>query len=646
MYQRRASPVQSKTRRGHSRDATCDRRPSNTELAISNKSSFASNRATRVTTIDRPSTPVEFTRENNEGTESDGEPVSPSYHRALAYDALTRNSRTLVDSNQRKRGIDPKQSQTYPPISHLASTSPDPMIKINRRSRAEAREMYEKSRWQPQRPAYVLPSHNPEKSSSNDTSLSRPDRKRTQSTPPEQRGRPKTRHGPTIKSGNKQAVSSTDLYGTHIRQRDEKSNIRGETPKDAYSLTSQMLNQMLHSDVHSSHTTERWVAQTQQNTHYANQNTESMRESSAHSTSRHTSQSNSRASSTSSTASRGRRMARTRPSSPSAHSQSSCSSSSVASSSRRSRDVSPSRGAWRSDNPQQERPSFRERARHHFSQNLHLNLRRAGIEPQSSFTVHSVVKTSREYVPMPKKAATPSPSESPLETLTTPIASWSPLETAKPFAMQWRNSVLGLSDNQDGSVVGKVEVADNVKLSNRTYRPEDCSTTLEERARRHQKWSHEEMPKGLDAPQTHAKNDRDSISDKSLFLGDKKLPSSASESFFASEWSRLQAQEILTPMRLLNPFQAEPFDAVDAQDASSRSSSLVYEASVVAAASDDRGSLPSRSREGSCDSLVIAEGLTESPEQMGSVMLVPISIIAAPSHRPALKRKHGIEALR
>ncbi|KAK6953959.1 hypothetical protein Daesc_003921 [Daldinia eschscholtzii] len=645
MYQRRASPVQSETRRDHSRHATCDRRPSNTELAISNKSSFASNRATRVTTIDRPSTPVGFPRENNEGTESDGEPVSPSYHRALAYEALTRNSRTLVDSSQRKRGIDPRQSQTYPLISHPASASPDPMIRISRRSRAEAREIYERFRWQPQRPAYVLSSRNPEKSDSNDTSLLRSDRHRTQSTPPEQPGRPKTRHGPTIRNGKKHAASSTDLYGTHIKQRDEKSNIRGETPKDAYSLTSQMLNQMVHNDVHSSHTTERWVAQTQQNAYCGNQNTESMRDFSSHSTSRYTSQSNSRTSSTSSRVSRGRRMARTRPSSPSTHSQSSCSSSSVASSSRRSRDVSPSRGAWRSDNPQQERPSFRERARQHLSQNLHLNLRRAGIEPQSSFTVHSVVKTSREYVPRLKAAATPSPSESPLETPTTPVASWSPLETAKPFAMQWRNSVLGLSDNKDELTVGKVEGADNVRLSNRTYRPEDCSTTLEERARRHQKQSYEEMPKGSDIPQTHAKSDRDSISDKSLFLGDKKLSSSASESFFASEWSRLQAQEILTPMRLLNPFQPNSFDAANASTAS-RSSSLVDEASVAAAASDDRGILPSQSREGSCDSLVIAEGLTESPEQMGSVVLVPISIIAAPSHRPALKRKQGIEALR
>ncbi|KAG4217049.1 hypothetical protein PC116_g34470 [Phytophthora cactorum] len=153
------------------------------------------------------------------------------------------------------------------------------------------------------------------------------------------------------------------------------------------------------------------------------------------------------------------------------------------------------------------------------------------------------------------------------------------------------------------------------------------------------------MHKGLDVPQTHAKSDRDSISDKSLFLGDKKLSSSASESFFASEWSRLQAQEILTPMRLLNPFQTNSFDAANASTAS-RSSSLVDEASVAAAASDDRGILPSQSREGSCDSLVIAEGLTESPEQMGSVMLVPISIIEAPSHRPALKRKQGIETLR
>ncbi|KAI2776166.1 hypothetical protein F4815DRAFT_503684 [Daldinia loculata] len=575
-------------------------------------------------------TSVDLTHKPREKDELDEELLTLSYHRALAYDALTQNSRKTADSYQKKKGNDPRQARTYPPISRPVSPAPTPN-KASRQDRKEGKEIRESSIvWQPQKPAYVLSSRKSEIDISNNTSPPRSEY-RPHSTPQKQRQRAQTRYGPINQGGSQGRPSLGEFHGALTRQSARNDDVRSELGSDIRPLTPQTTDPAIRSSAQPLHITEQLV-QYYQNAHYDDSSPGRIEESYIDPTNTCAPESISRPSSVASTVSRGRRMSRARPSS----SASTCSSCrpSTTSTNRLARSPSPSRGAWISDHPQQEQPSFRERACQRFSKGLHLNLRRTGIEPESSFIVHSVVKKSTEYVP-PSRATSAAPASSPA-TPTTPTIPWEPPNTAMPFAMEWRNinSKLGVSESD-------VEVNTEDKKNKDTVESDDVTHSsqyiaeVEDRMRklRQQQRSLAEMrraPAILEADAT-SKNGESSGGNKSLFLEDTRGTRPTSNSFFATEWSRQQAEDLATPLRLLNPFHPDPFDAEVSQPGSL---SKAPEASP-----DDRVELPSQSRQGSYDSLVMAEALTKSPEQMSPVD-------TGTAERPLLKRKRGMTALR
>ncbi|KAI0135025.1 hypothetical protein F4814DRAFT_399676 [Daldinia grandis] len=542
--------------------------------------------------------------------ESDEELRTLAYHRALAYDTLTGNPRKRADThqkrNQKKRSNDPRPTRTYPPVSRPVSRIPT-FKNASGRDRTEDKERRESSIvWHPRKPAYVLSSRKSEIDISNGTSLPRFEY-RPHSTPQKQQQKPQTRYGPI------------------------NDDTRSELGRDICPPKPQTTDPAIRS-VQPLHITEQLV-QYYNNTRYDDSSPEPLHDS----RSTYAPESISRPSSVVSTVSRGRRMSRARPSS-STSTCSSCSPS-ITSTQRLSSSPSPSRGAWISDHPQQEQPSFRERASQQFSNGLHLNLQRTGFEPESSFIVHRVVKRSSEYVPASKGTrATPA---SPPATPTTPVPTipWEPPKTAVPFAMQWRN--INNTSAISGSAA-KVDIKENKKIDTAkgdgvAYMPQDIEE-LEDKMRRlrQQQRSLADMRR-VSAIETDAPSgsDRSTTRKRSAFLDDARGTTPTSESFFATEWSRRQAEDLVTPLRLLNPLDPDPSATEVSQ------SDGLHEAPEVSP--DNRVELPSQSRKSSYASLVVAEALTMSPDQMA---LAESGSGSGSGERRLLKRKQGVVALR
>ncbi|KAI1659687.1 hypothetical protein F4813DRAFT_401298 [Daldinia decipiens] len=584
-------------------------------------------------------TNVDLTNKPRENDELDEELRTLSYHRALAYDALTRNSRKMADSHQKKKRNDPRQARTYPPTSRSVSPAPT-LNKASRQDVIEDKEVRGSSIiWQPQKPSYVLASRKSEIDISNNTNLTQSEY-RPHSTPPKQRKGAQTRYGPINQSGSQRRPSLGEVHGTPMRQSAKNDDVRSELGGDIYPPTPQTTDPAIRNDVQPLHITEQLV-QYYRNASYDDYSPGPIQESHINLTSTYAPESISRPSSITSTVSRGRRMSRARASSSTS---TTCSSycPSVTSTQKLTRPPSPSRGSWISDHPQQEQLSFRERASHQFSKGLHLNLRRAGIEPESSFIVHSVVKKSTDYVPASRAtpAAPPSPLATPTPTPTSPTIPWEPPNTAVPFALELHNinSMLGASEDEDEVDTGGDKNKDTVDNDDATHSLQYIEK-VEERMRRirQQQRSLAEMRRapailGADAP---SKSGKSSGSNKSLFLHDTRGTRPTSDSFFATEWSRQQAEELAAPLRLLNPFRLDPFD-FDAEVSQPGSLSRASEAPR-----DDRIKLPSQSRRGSYHSLLVAGALTKSPEQMS-----PAETGTRPAERHLLKRKRGMTALR
>ncbi|KAI0854167.1 hypothetical protein F5Y00DRAFT_267423 [Daldinia vernicosa] len=565
------------------------------------------------------------THKPRENDEVDEELLILSYHRALAYDALTQNSRKTAGSYQKKkrshsRQAQARQAQACPAI--LRPVSPAlTSNKASRHDRIENKEIRESSTvWQPRKPAYVLHSRNSEIDISNNTRLPRSEY-RPHSTPPKQRQRAQTRYGPINQGGSQRRLSSGEFHGALMRQSAKNDDVRSELGSDVYPPTPQPL-----------HITEQLVRY-YQNAHHDNSSPRPIQEPHTNPSSMYAPESISRPPSAVSTVSRGRRMSRTRPSSSASTACSSCCPS-ITSTNRLTRSPSPSRGAWISDHPRQEQPSFRERACQRLSQGLQLNLRRAGIEPEPSFIVHSVVKKSTEYVP-PSRATSAAPTSPPV-TPTTPTIPWEPPNTAVPFAMECReiNSMLGISDSDDELATEENKNTNTVKGDYVAYSPQHIAEVEDNmRKLRQQQRSLADMRRAPAILENDAssKSGKSSGSDKSLFLQDTRGTRPTSDSFFATEWSRQQAEDLAAPLRLLNPFHPDPVVAEISQSNGPRQ--------VPEASPDDRMELPSQSRQSSNDSLVVAEALTKSPEQMS-----PVETGAVERH--LLKRKQGMMALR
>ncbi|KAI8958945.1 hypothetical protein F5Y11DRAFT_20231 [Daldinia sp. FL1419] len=631
------------------------------DLNLRNIKSFGNvsstvNTATAATAIRRPASNVEFTRRLSQHLKSEKELQDLAYHRSLAYDALTQKARKSADSHHKKKGHDPRQTQTHPPISRPASSTPTVMKKSNRQERVETnRTRGHSTVWHPQQPAYAFLSQDPEIYRNNNANNHTQYLRRPKSTPLEQDGH-KTRRSQIGQKKDQCWPLSSDRSEDSTRQRSSENDMRSNFNGNSFSLLRRAVDSAIQNGLQDPYVDE-LLAPRHHSPRSGDDNPESTQESNNSPTSTDSPQSFSTHSSQSSTASRGRHTLRTRPSSPAP-----------------SRSPSPSRGAWISDNPHQGRPSFRERARQRISENLHINLRKAGIEPQESgFTVHSVVKTSTEYVPRPgttpipstrpttpvtptspirRRAQTapeasttpevPSSPESPVmptpPLLTATITSipWEGPTTPTPFAMHWRNqkSNAELSGKKDEAKVEEDKKSDDVQRKERIYKPENVEKLDME----------EKIPQEPPIPTIDFK--RGDNGDGTLFL--ENIQPANPDSFFATEWSRQQAQKAVTPVALLNPFQPNPLVADASKPGLSRSKDRSR------APSDDRVSLPSRSRQGTMDSasgreyqdaraeqavgeptLVIAEVLSLSPEEL-----------TPPDAYPILRRKRGTMQLR